>query len=173
MPAIAPITVVPYRPEWQAEFRGYRDRVAAALGDVAVSIDHVGSTSVPGLAAKPIIDLDVAVADASVIPLAIERLAAIGYVHEGDLGIPGREAFINPPGTPRHHLYVCTVDNPEYQRHLLFRDYLRAHPDEAAQYGELKQELARRFPYERETYWRGKTELVLAILERARAWRRP
>ncbi|MNV51043.1 dephospho-CoA kinase/protein folding accessory domain-containing protein [compost metagenome] len=93
-----------------------------------MTIEHVGSTSVPGLSAKPIIDMDVVVATRDDVKKAIQRLAILGYVHEGDLGAIGREAFIPPNGVPWHHLYVCTIDNAEYKRHIMFRDYLKSHP---------------------------------------------
>ncbi len=128
-PTSDPIVVVDYDPAWPALFAALRAPVAAALGVLTVAVEHVGSTAVPGLAAKPVIDLDVAIPSVSALDAAIERLAALGYVHKGDQGIPGRAAFDWPPHTRRHHLYVCTHDSAEYRRHLLFRDYLRAHPD--------------------------------------------
>lgn len=144
-----------------------RGRVAPVLGDLAVAIEHVGSTAVPGLAAKPIIDLDVVVASAEDIPEAIERLARLGYYHQGDLGIPGREAFRSPGGAPEHHLYLCPQDSPELRRHLAFRDYLRSHPEAAEEYAELKRALAQRFPDRRSDYTAGKAAWIAGILSRA------
>ncbi|MHB8947343.1 MAG: GrpB family protein, partial [Bacillota bacterium] len=135
--------------------------------DLAVAIKQVGGTAVPGLAAKPIIDIDVVVGSAADVPAAIERLAAIGYVHEGEKGIPGREAFRWPAGEARHHLYVMTQGCPELRRHLVFRAYLRAHPDAVREYGELKRRLAERFRDDREAYTEGKTEFVDRVLKRA------
>src|SRR6266540_5229473 len=88
-----PVVVVEYDPEWPRVFERIRAAVAPALGGVAVAIEHVGSTSVSGLAAKTIIDVDVVVPTVADVAVAIERLATLGYVHRGDLGIPGREAF--------------------------------------------------------------------------------
>src|SRR5579871_5716173 len=104
-----PVVIVDYDAAWPAHYATLEARLKAALGDLRCDIQHVGSTAVPGLAAKPVIDLDVSLADAGDLPLAIERLASIGYAHEGDLGVPGREAFATPPGEDRHdhHLYVC------------------------------------------------------------------
>jgi GrpB-like predicted nucleotidyltransferase (UPF0157 family) len=96
--------VVDYDPAWPVLFATLRAPIAAALGDVAVSIEHAGSTAVPELAAKPIIDLDVAIRAEADLPLVIGRLAPLGYSYQGDRGIPGRGAFAWPPGTPRHHL---------------------------------------------------------------------
>ncbi|WP_081841022.1 GrpB family protein [Alicyclobacillus macrosporangiidus] len=164
------IIVVPYDPGWLQAFEMIRSYVSPVLSDIVVAIEHVGSTSVPGLAAKPIVDIDVAVATRDDVYVAIQRLASLGYIHEGDLGIAGREAFIPPNGLPPHHLYVCTADNTEYERHILFRDYLRSHPEEAELYGALIRELAQRFPNDRASYTNGKSEFVNAILKRA-AWK--
>lgn len=159
-----PVVIVDYDSAWPDQFKRLRARAAAALGGLAVAIEHVGSTSVPGLAAKPIIDMDVAVASPAGVPAAIERLAAIGYVHEGDLGLAGREAFTAPPGGPAHHLYVCVVGAREYRRHLAFRNRLRADPDAARAYGELKRALAQRHRDDRLAYTDAKDEFVERVL---------
>ena len=161
-----PVIVVDYDPAWPQLFEQLRDRVVAALGDLVVAVEHVGSTAVPGLPAKPIIDLDVVIPAIADLPAAIERLATLGYVHRGDLGITGREAFSRPPDTPPHHLYVCARDSAELRRHLLFRDYLRAHPEDARAYGALKRQLAARFRDDREAYTEAKTAFVADILRR-------
>jgi GrpB-like predicted nucleotidyltransferase (UPF0157 family) len=96
------IIIVEYDPHWPDVFDELRAPVVAALGDLAVSVEHVGSTAVPGLAAKPIIDMDAVVPSVVHVPKAIERLALLGYAHRGDLGIPGREAFTSPSGKPAH-----------------------------------------------------------------------
>jgi GrpB-like predicted nucleotidyltransferase (UPF0157 family) len=164
---IEPVIVVDYDPGWPAMFRRLGDRAMAALGDVALGVEHVGSTAVPDLAAKPIIDLDVVVRSNADIPAAGACLAPLGYVHEGDRGIPGREAFLWPPGEPRHHLYVLPADSPELRRHLAFRDYLRAHLDVARTYGDLKRSAARRHRDDRVAYMAAKDALIKEILERA------
>lgn len=113
-----------------------RDFVTPCIQDIVVSVDHVGSTSVPGLLAKPIVDLDVVVGKREQIRTAIERLAVIGYVHEGDLGVEGRETFKSPTNLPPHHLYLLTQENTAYKRHIMFRDDLRSHPRDAKMYGD-------------------------------------
>ncbi|MDR6555628.1 GrpB family protein [Paenibacillus qinlingensis] len=163
----SPIAVVAYDPEWVLIFEQIRDFVLPAVSDLVIGIEHVGSTSVPGLAAKPIIDVDVVVKAPEHMRIAVQRLAALGYVHEGDLGVTGREAFIPPQSMMWHHLYVVPVDNLELKRHLLFRDYLRSHPEEATTYGELKHELAHRFRDDRGAYSLGKSEYVTGVLQRA------
>lgn len=164
-----PIVVVDYDPGWPREFERLRDRAARTLGDVLERIEHVGSTAVPGLAAKPVIDLDVVVRTTSDVPIAITRLALIGYTHEGDKGITGREAFLWPPGEQRHHLYLCVEGSDALRNHLAFRDYLRSHPEAAQRYAEAKRSAAARFPDDREGYAEAKRvageEILTAALD--------
>lgn len=163
----AGLIVRDYDPSWVQLFQQLRGFVFPVLSDLVVTIEHVGSTSVPGLAAKPIVDIDVVVRAQSDVLKAIQRLATLGYVHEGDLGTAGREAFIPPSNVTWHHLYVCTMDNAEYKRHVLFRDYLRSHPEDAKQYGDLKLELAQRFENDRLAYTNAKGDFVREVLQRA------
>jgi GrpB-like predicted nucleotidyltransferase (UPF0157 family) len=122
------IAVVDYDPSWPEAFERLRSHVWAVLSDVAMGIDQVGSTAVPGLAAKPVIDIGIVVRDEVGVASAIGRLATLGYVHRGNLGIEGREAFANPPtGLPEHNLYVCPAGSVALGNHLAVRDYLRAH----------------------------------------------
>jgi len=164
---MAGLTVVEYDPRWVQEFGNLRDFVIPSISDIVLTIEHVGSTSVPGLPAKPKVDMDVVVATRNDVQTAIERLATLGYVHEGDLGNNGREAFIPPNGLPWHHLYVCTVDNAEYRRHILFRDYLRNHHQEAKEYGDLKMRLVQQLQNDRKAYTNAKTDFVEGILKLA------
>ena len=148
------VTVVPYEPRWAADFTDIRRELAEALGELADAIEHVGSTAVPGLSAKPIIDLDVVIGDYSVFPAVAKQLEKIGYIHEGDLGIPGREAFRyeNKPHLRKHHLYVCPRDSRELHRHLTFRDYLRSHPEAVELYGQTKEQGAKLYPADIDGY---------------------
>ncbi|HZR39450.1 MAG TPA: GrpB family protein [Ktedonobacteraceae bacterium] len=164
---IIPIILVDYDPNWPTLFQELRDRVAAVLGDLVVVIEHVGSTSIPGCPAKPIIDMDVVISSMTDLPQTIAQLATLGYVHQGNLGIAGREAFAAPPDAPPHHLYVCSAQSEEFYRHILFRDYLRAHPEEVQAYAILKQKLAHQFRHDRDAYSKGKNEFVAMILQSA------
>ena len=137
------------------------------LGGFAVAVEHVGSTAVPGLAAKPIIDMTVVVATDADIRRAIKQFATLGYRHQGNLGIEGREAFHNPQGLPAHHLYVCRQASTAVRDHLATRDYLRSHPVCAPAYGELKKRLARQYPHDIDVYIDGKTDFLLGILTKA------
>ena len=148
------VVVEPYRKAWEQDFTAIAGELWQAVGDLALRIEHVGSTAVPGLSAKPIIDIDIVIPDYSAFGAVVSRLAAIGYRHEGDLGIPGREAFkySGKEHLQKHHLYVCPKDSPELRRHIAFRDYLRSHPEAAAEYSRIKVEGARLYPEDIEGY---------------------
>lgn len=164
----SPAIVVPYDTRWPEQFAALRCRVDAALTAIAHETIHVGSTAVPGLAAKPIIDLDVVVPERSLAAAAIAALAAAGWRHEGDLGVPGREAFEPVPDPAYHHLYLVVAGSPAHRDHLDLRDYLRAHPAECERYAALKQTLAPLLATDRDAYLTGKADLVAELLKRAR-----
>jgi GrpB-like predicted nucleotidyltransferase (UPF0157 family) len=164
-----PIVVVPYDPVWPATFEALREPIARALAGLAAGIEHVGSTAVPGLAAKPIIDIDVVIRTADDMDATVQHLAGLGYAHLGDLGIRGRDAFRAPPGLPRHHLYVCAAGSAALLAHLAFRDALRRDTRLADAYTAVKRELARRFRDDRDSYAEGKTAFVTSVLLDQRA----
>jgi GrpB-like predicted nucleotidyltransferase (UPF0157 family) len=161
------VTVVDYDPSWPQRFERLRATVWPVVADLAVAIEHVGSTSVPGLAAKPVIDLDVVVRSRADVPTAVGRLTTLGYDHLGDLGIVGREAFRPPEGSPPHNLYVCRHDSPSLANHLALRDHLRVHPELAHGYGALKKRLAQAFPHDIDGYVAAKTDFIVAVLRAA------
>lgn len=161
------VVVVDYDPRWPQIFDQLRARIWSAVGEIATAIEHVGSTSVPMLAAKPVVDISVIVPTEADIPGAITRLAGIGYVHRGNLGVDGREAFTSPGPVPAHHLYLCPRDSLALANHLAVRNYLRTHPDFAREYGQLKKQLAGQFANDVDGYCDGKTEMILRILRLA------
>jgi GrpB-like predicted nucleotidyltransferase (UPF0157 family) len=165
------IEIVPYDEAWPSEFEALHARLTDALGDVALRVEHVGSTAVPGLPAKPKIDADVVIRSQTDLPVAIERLAAIGFEHQGDLGVTGREAFRGPDLGEKYHVYVCVEDSEPLRAHLAFRDYLRASPETASAYARLKRDLARDFRDDRDSYTVAKTTFVRDVVERAQAGR--
>jgi GrpB-like predicted nucleotidyltransferase (UPF0157 family) len=162
----APITLEDYDPHWPQQFEELRSRIATALGPLASAVEHVGSTAIPGLLAKPIIDCDILLRSAADFPRAASILASLGYEHQGDLGVHGRQAFRPPANAFRHHLYVCPPDSPEYRRHIAFRDHLRSFPDDAAAYALLKRKLAATFGADREAYTQAKADFIEQILGR-------
>jgi GrpB-like predicted nucleotidyltransferase (UPF0157 family) len=157
------VDVVEYDPEWPARFEAIRARLAAALGPLAVSIEHVGSTSVPGLAAKPVIDLDVVVADAAAIPAVTAELVGLGYAPLGDLGVKDREAFRRPAWSERHNLYVCPAGGEGLRNHLALRNHLRTHPEAVEAYAALKRRLATEAT-DIAVYTIDKTDLIVSFL---------
>ena len=147
------IVVLPYDEKWAQAFLDIKSELDEVLGGLPISIEHVGSTSVQGLAAKPIIDIDVVVRRTDV-GAAIKALATIGYEHEGNGGIEDREMFkySGKENLMEHHLYVCPEDSAELKRHVLFRDYLRAHPDAVQAYSQIKKEAADLYPHDIDSY---------------------
>lgn len=142
------VRVLPYDGEWAREFERIKGEILAATTGLALRAEHVGSTSVEGMWAKPCIDLDLVIADRRDLPEVVERLAAIGYIHEGDLGIEGREAFCysGKEHLMAHHLYVCAADSAELRRHITFRDFLRQNPEAVEKYSQAKRSAAELFP---------------------------
>ena len=158
----AKVIVTPYNKAWESDFEAIRTELAAALGDLAIGIEHVGSTSVEGLSAKPCIDIDVVIKDYSVFDEVVGRLAAIGYIHEGNLGIKDREAFkySDKPHLQKHHLYVCPQYSRELYRHITFRDFLRSNRDAAEKYGRAKIEAAELYFDDIDKYIEHKTPCI-------------
>ena len=159
------IIVTDYDEAWPQSFAQIRAYLWPSVQDLATTIEHVGSTAVPGLAAKPIIDIDIVIPAATPIGEMVKRLEPLGYEHRGDLGIAGRDAFRQQNALPTHHLYVCPAGSIGLQNHLIVRDYLRAHPEVRQAYGDLKKRLAVDFPTDIDRYVDGKTDLILAILQ--------
>ena len=159
------VVVHPYDEQWKQDFLAIKNELMSALGQLAMRIEHVGSTSVEGLSAKPIIDIDVVIKDYTVLEEVVSALGAIGYRHEGDLGIAGREAFKydGKDHLRKHHLYVCPEDSPELKRHIAFRDYLRTHYDAVREYGRIKEEGASIYPYDIDKYIEHKTPFIEKI----------
>lgn len=153
-----PNAVVPYARSWPADFRIIADALKPFLAEIPHNIEHVGSTSVPGLAAKPIIDLDVIVPAAKFIEPGMRALENAGYTHQGNLGITGREAFAVVPGLPYHHLYLVLAQTKPHSDHIVLRDYLRAHPAAAERYAAVKGGLSGLLSVDRERYQDGKRE---------------
>ncbi len=160
-----------YDPDWPNWFATLRARFETKLLGHVVTIEHVGSTSVPGMTAKPIIDMDIVIEDGQ-FEKAKSLLDELGYYHQGDLGIQGRDAFeLSDPdlkaSIPPHHPYVCPETGDELRRHLAFRDFLRQSPDYVRRLSDLKWELALRYENDRQAYIDGKEALCKEIREKA------
>ena len=160
------VIVEEYNPEWKKEFECISNELLEVLGQKIISIEHVGSTSVQGLAAKPIIDIDIVIDNN--FEEVKQELETVGYHYEGDLGIPGREAFRyeNKSHLLKHHLYVCNKENEELHRHITFRDYLRKHKEDRDNYSAVKKEMALQYPYDIDSYMEGKQSVILEIYKK-------
>ncbi len=159
------VIVESYNSEWKRDFEDIRSELMAVLEGKVISIEHVGSTSIEGLSAKPIIDIDVVIEDEDAFPAVKAAMESIGYTREGDLGIPGREAFKykGKEHLRKHHLYVCTKDARELKRHISFRDYLRTHPEAVREYSRVKEEGAKLYPYDIDSYIGHKAPFIESI----------
>lgn len=157
------IVLVDYDPAWPERFESERTRICAALGERVLRIDHIGSTSVPGLAAKPIIDIDLSVADPDDEAAYVPALERAGYV------LRVREPRHRMLRTPERdvHVHVCAIGSEWEQRHLLFRDWLRANPEDARRYEEVKRSLAGRVWGDMNDYADAKSDVIAAIMTRA------
>lgn len=163
-----PILVVDYDANWPIQYEQEKIQILNALDNTVADIQHIGSTSVPGLAAKPVIDILLGLKQ---VPLSKAQISSleIRYLYCGELGIPGRHYFRK--GMPRtHQIHLVEVDSEFWKRHILFRDFLKANPDAAQQYEALKRKSAVEFRYDRERYTDSKTPLIEQLLVKAWAW---
>lgn len=168
-----PIVLVPYDPAWPQRYEEERRRIVAALGEmveggVLDGLEHIGSTSIAGMTAKPCLDLMARVHPLPLPQDKVDALVALGYEYLGEHGLPGRHYFRRGPHDV--HLHVVGFESDHWARHLLFRDHLRAHPEAARRYQALKLELASRYRYDRATYSEGKSEWVGQLEREALAW---
>jgi GrpB-like predicted nucleotidyltransferase (UPF0157 family) len=160
------VRLMPYQPAWAELFRQEAERLSAALGDQVVGIEHVGSTAVPGLDAKPILDIVVAVRDMTNAAAFEQALTPLGYLHQAVNDRPGRLYFVKrlPDDRSTHHLNITELGTECWFTHVAFRDYLREHPQAREEYRALKQDLARRYRHDRAAYQEGKEEFIRRIL---------
>lgn len=163
------IEIVEYNSLWPALYEQERQRIAEALGPLFAAIHHIGSTAVPGLSAKPIIDIMIAVPGLAAPETYARALEPLGYAHRPLPEEPDRLFFRK--GMPRtQHVHIVEEGSWTLRRHLLLRDYLRAHPQTAREYEQLKRDLAARFKLERDAYTRGKTEFIGTVVALAQTW---
>ena len=158
------VKVLPYNPEWRVWYLSLKEKIWPMIFHNAIAIEHVGSTSVEGLAAKPCIDIDIVTVDRNQVGQCIPILESIGYEYRGDLGVRNREAFKCIDPIHPHNLYVCIDGSDALRNHLVFRDHLRTNSVDRKKYSCLKLELAQKYPNDIDSYIEGKTSFVISIL---------
>jgi GrpB-like predicted nucleotidyltransferase (UPF0157 family) len=167
------IVVVEYKSEWPEEFAAESRQLNDTLASVLTAIHHIGSTSVPGLAAKPIIDILAVVRNLDELDSCNDAMTDLGYEPKGEFGIVGRRFFAKGGDADRtHHVHAYEAGHLEIGTHLGFRDYLRVHSDQAVRYAELKAKLAERYRNDIEAYMAGKAPFIIEILDKAWQWRK-
>ena len=162
------VEVVDYDESWRDAFERVRQDLELALGSAALAVHHIGSTSVPGMRAKPVIDVLVEVSELELIEQRMPAFAALGYQARGDYGIPGRLYFSRSATGDRLpvHVHAYRRGDPQVARHLSFRDSLREHPEMAREYSELKTSLAAAHAHDRDAYQAGKADFIAAVESR-------
>jgi GrpB-like predicted nucleotidyltransferase (UPF0157 family) len=162
------VRLVSYTSAWKQLFKQEKAALQDRLAGSIIAIQHIGSTSIPGMPAKPIIDIAIAVAHFEQARVCIPMMEELGYQYKGEFGIPRRHYFVK--GDPRlFHVHMSEIDSQEWHDTLLFRDYLRSHARLAREYAQLKVQLAAQYPHDREAYMEGKTAFVLRVLQLAKS----
>ena len=173
MASVRKILLVPYDESWRELFELEKERLAEILGEQALSIHHIGSTAIPSIKAKPIVDILVEVRNIKAIDEFNDRMIREGYQPRGENGILGRRYFFKNKGETRTvQVHMFQKGDPQLERHLNFRDYLIAHPEEAQAYSNLKEELACKFPEDIVSYTDGKDEFIKGIDDKAKTWKK-
>jgi len=161
------VQLSPYSDEWPRLFEAEKALLQAAVGPYVLDIQHVGSTSIPGIPAKPILDIGIAVANYEEAVICVAPIVALGYTYKGENGIPRRHYFNK--GIPRtHHIHINEINSPAWENQVLFRDYLIQHPEAAQEYADLKLNLAELHPTYRAAYHAGKDPYIESVLHAAR-----
>ena len=166
------VRLVPYQAGWARLYEAEKARLHAAVGEHVLDIQHVGSTAIPGGVAKPILDIAVAVHSFEAACVCVPPIEALGHEYKGENGIPRRHYFVRrdpDTGQTLVHLHVNELGGPDWENHVLFRDYLLAHPAAAAEYTALKRDLAAQFPDDRAAYTDAKAPFIQHILRLARS----
>ena len=166
------VKVVPHNPQWKKAFDTESQQIAAIIAKNLVFIHHIGSTAIPKIYAKPIIDFLVEVHNINLVDRQTSEMEKLGYEAMGEFGLVGRRYFRKESslGIRTHHVHIYETNSPEILRHLAFRDYMNAHPQDAEQYSQLKQKLAQQYPNDIESYMDGKDKFVKEMERKAIQW---
>ncbi|WP_432401062.1 GrpB family protein [Wukongibacter sp. M2B1] len=164
------IEVVPYNLQWVEKYQEEEKKISNIMPNEIVEIHHIGSTSIPNIYAKPVIDILIGVKDIEKVDKYNKEMEKLGYIAKGEHGILRRRFFLKGIYNRTHHVHIFQTEDLEIKRHLNFRDYMIAHPDEARNYEKLKRELAKEFRYDNEGYCNGKNSFIKDIDRKAEEW---
>lgn len=164
--------VVPYNSKWKDEFETESKRIRDIMGDEIIQMHHIGSTSIPGISAKPVIDVLVEVKNIEIVDRYNSNMEELGYIAVGEAGIEGRRFFLKGLYNRTHHVHIFQTGSSEIKRHINFRDYMIAHPEDAEKYSKLKEELSIKFRHDSEGYCAGKDSFIKEMDRRAEEWKK-
>jgi len=162
------VGVVSYNPNWKDMCKEESEKIKNILNDIIVDIHHIGSTAIPGIKAKPVIDILVEVKDIGAVDQYNNKMEELGYEVMGEYGIPKRRFFRKGGNNRTHHIHIFQVGNEEIERHINFKEYLIAHPDKAREYSKLKEKLTNKYTYDVENYTNGKSDFIKEIDRKAK-----
>lgn len=164
------VILKPYSRGWANEYAKEAKRLRQALENKIIRIEHIGSTAIPGSLAKPILDIAIEVKDIMTVESSVPELERAGYHDRGDGGVPGRRTFAKGPESKRT-VYLHVSEAAEFERQVLFREYMRAHPEEVVRYNALKKDLSKKFGDNRERYTSSKDSFIKKVMELAKGSR--
>lgn len=164
------VEVVPYQEVWGRMYQEESEKIKAIFGKRLVNVYHIGSTAIPNMSAKPVIDIMVEVNNIAEVDNYNYKMQQLGYQAMGENGIPDRRFFLKGGDNRTHHVHVFVQGHDEITRHLTFRDYMIAHPEETWRYSQLKKQLAKKFPTDINSYIEGKNNYIKEIDKKAGDW---
>ena len=163
------VKLVPYNPEWKSMYDDESRRLQSILRIYLIDIQHIGSTAIPGIFSKPIIDIAIAIRNLNEMDQIIDIMEKNGYLYRGEMGIPDRHLFVKSTGAIRtHHIHIMLKIHIQWETHQLFRDYLNHHTHIANQYNQLKMKLKDQFEHDRAGYTEGKSQFIQSVIEKAK-----
>ena len=166
------LEVVSYNSNWKGMYKEESEKIKNILSDIIIDIHHIGSTAIPGIKAKPVIDMLVEVKDIEAVDQYNNKMEEFGYEVMGEYGIPKRRFFRKGGNKRTHHIHIFQTGNEEIERHINFKEYLIAHPDKGREYSKLKVELKNKYSYDIESYTQGKNDFIKEIDRKAKLWKK-
>lgn len=162
------VEVVSYNSNWKKMYKEESEKIKNTLNDIIIDIHHIGSTAIPGIKAKPVIDILAEVKDIEAVDQYNHEMEELGYEVMGEYGIPKRRFFRKGGNKRTHHIHIFQAGNEEIERHINFKEYLITHPDKRREYSKLKEKLANKYTYDVESYTNGKSDFIKEIDRKAK-----